>query len=248
MKRKYLLKPDTPDLRDRVFSSCCFQHVAHLPPMVDLRPGCSPVVDQGELGSCTANAIASGLREYWLNQTTTPWPRLSRLFLYYEERKLEGTINEDSGAMIRDGMKVMASMGTCPEAEYLYDITQFRSSPTAQEIHDAQKYKISAYHRITSLTTLKAALAEGLPVVIGINIYESFEGDGPAKTGIIPMPDTAKEQLLGGHAVCAVGYDGAKQWVIVRNSWGTGWGDKGYFYLPYAYIAPKYTSDMWTGK
>jgi len=104
---------------------------------------------------------------------------------------------------------------------------------------------------VTDLTALKTALAEGYPVVLGINVYESFESDQVAKTGIVPLPEDS-EKLLGGHAVLAVGYKDDvvnidQGVVIVRNSWGEGWGDKGYFYLPYSYFT-KYVSDMWTGK
>ncbi|ODA41933.1 C1 family peptidase [Desulfosporosinus sp. BG] len=247
-KRVYKLKPDTEDLRDKVFRSTRFTTKTVLPKSVDLRFGCSPIVDQGELGSCTANAIASGLREYWEKQAGS-LTLLSRLWLYWEERNLEGTVNEDSGAMIRDGMKVLQQMGCAPEVDWPYDITKFTLTPPPQATMDAVPFKISEYHRVLSLTTLKAALAEGYPVVLGISVYESFESEQVAQTGIIPLPKRG-EKLLGGHAVLAVGYiDSGKTtgYVACRNSWGEGWGDKGYFYLPYSYFA-KYVTDMWTGK
>jgi C1A family cysteine protease len=252
-KRVYKLKPDTEDLRDKVFRSTQFKTKTALPKVVDLRSGCSPVVDQGELGSCTANAIASGLREYWgysgnLMGKTTP---LSRLWLYWEERNLEGTVNEDSGAYIRDGLKVLQQIGCAPEADWPYDITKFAQTPPTQSTADASPFKIAGYHRVTDLTTLKTALAEGYPVVLGINVYESFESNQVARTGIIPLPKVG-EKLLGGHAVLGVGYKDDVMYkgrgvVICRNSWGESWGDKGYFYLPYSYFT-KYVTDMWTGK
>ena len=186
--RKYLLKKDTPDLRDHVFYSGVYKSVAHLPNKVDLRDQCSTVVDQGELGSCTANAIASGLREYLFNKNKQPWIELSRLFLYWEERNLEGTVNEDSGAEIRDGMKVLQKIGVCPETDWPYDISTFTNPPIDKMVTDVAIYKVSEYHRIKTLDQLKAALAEGLPVVIGIDIYESFECDEVAETRIVPMP------------------------------------------------------------
>jgi len=246
-KRFYKLKADDCDLRDYTYRASLITHPMELPPLIDLRAQCSPVVNQGELGSCTANAIASGLREYLLLQKKQPWVALSRLFLYYEERLLEGTVDEDSGAMIRDGMKVVQTMGICPETEEPYDITKFTQSPTQQDLADAQKYKISEYHRVNDLTMLKTALAEGQPVVIGINVYSSFESNEVATTGIVPMPNTETEQLLGGHAVLVVGYDETKEWAIVRNSWGIDWGEKGYFYLPYQYWTAGLVTDMWTG-
>jgi C1A family cysteine protease len=249
-KRVYKLKPDAEDLRDKVFRPTQFKTITVLPKVVDLRLGCSQVVDQGELGSCTANAIASGLREYWEKPSGKLTP-LSRLWLYWEERNIEGTVNEDAGAYIRDGMKVLQKLGCAPETDWPYDITKFTKTPPAKATTDASQFKINEYHRVTNLTLLKTALAEGYPAVIGINVYESFESDQVAQTGIVPLPKRG-EQLLGGHAVLAVGYkDDAKikgQGVaICRNSWGESWGDKGYFYLPYSYFA-RYVTDMWTGK
>lgn len=248
MKRVYNLKIDKLDLRDYIYRAKLFSHPRELPSIIDLRSQCSPIVDQGELGSCTANAIASGLREYLLLQGKQPWEALSRLFLYYEERLMEGTVNEDSGAEIRDGMKVLKNIGVCPETEEPYDITQFTNPPTLANILDAKQYKINEYHRISNLTMLKTALAEGIVVVIGIKVYSSFESDEVVKTGIVPIPNIEKEELLGAHAILAVGYDDIKQWVIIRNSWGVNWGDRGYLYLPYQYWTNSLIMDMWTGK
>lgn len=246
MKRVYNLKADHLDLRDYIHCPISITHPKELPNVIDHRSQCSPIVDQGELGSCTANAIASGFREYLLLQAERPWVALSRLFLYYEERLLEGTVNEDSGAEIRDGMKVLKTIGVCPESEDTYDITKFTTPPTVKNISDANQYKISMYQRVSDLTMLKTAVAEGKTVVIGFKVYSSFEGDSVAQTGIVPMPNI-EEELLGGHAVLVVGYDDTKQWAIVRNSWGAEWGDKGYFYLPYQYWTKNLIMDMWTG-
>lgn len=245
MQHKYLLKKDTPDLRDHIFSSSKYRLVEHLPDTVDLRSKCSPIVDQGDLGSCTANAIVSGLKKYLLKNKAV-WIALSRLFLYWEERNIEGTVSADSGASISDGMKVLNTFGVCPETDWPYDPTTFTNAPSNQDVTDATPYKIAEYQRITSIDQLKASLAEGLPVVIGINVYDSFESDAVEQTGIVPMPDTATESLIGGHAVLAVGYDDTKSQLIVRNSWGSSWGDNGYFYLPYDYYNKGYVSDCWT--
>ena len=219
-KRVYKLKPDTEDLRDRVFRSTQFKSKTVLPKSVDLRSGCSRIVDQGSLGSCTANAIASGLREYWEEQAGNLTP-LSR---YWQERNIEGSVNEDSRAEIRDGMKVLQQIGCAPEADWPYDITKFTQTPPTKDTTDAAPFKVTEYHRVTDLTALKTALAEGYPVVLGINVYESFESDQVAKTGIVPLPEDS-EKLLGGHAVLAVGYKNNVEnidqgVVIVRNSWG----------------------------
>jgi len=246
--RSYLLQPDTHDNRDYNFTTCSVSCGEQLPVQVDLRPDCSPVVKQGILGSCTANAIVSGLREYLLLKDKQPLTRLSRLFLYYEERALEGTTNRDSGASIRSGMKVLSTIGVCPEANKPYNVTSFKQPPTGEQIKEAAKFKVQEYHRVTSLYNLKVALAEGLPVVMGLKIFASFEGDKVAKMGIVSVPDLNNEACLGGHAVCVVGYDDSRSWCIVRNSWGTDWGDGGYFYLPYQMVTPQYIVDMWTSK
>jgi len=247
-KRKYLLKKDPQDLRDKVYPT---EHkdTSTLPTAVDLRPKFSPIVDQGQLGSCTANAIASGLREYLELQAGRSLIRLSRLFLYWHEREMEGTVNEDSGAFIRDGMKVLQTIGCAPEADYPYDIAKFMQSPSIQAEADAGSYKISEYHRILNFEAMQSALAAGNPVVLGISVYSSFESEAVARTGKVPLPKQG-EQLLGGHAVLAVGYKkiGCTLYAIVRNSWGTGWGDQGYFYLPKKFFDKGYVSDMWTGR
>lgn len=248
MKRVYKLKPDQYDNRDHIYKSNSVPHLKELSNVVDLRSQCSPVVDQGELGSCTANAIVSGLREYLLLQAKQPWLALSRLFLYYEERLLEGTIDEDNGAKIRDGMKVLKNIGVCSEAADPYVISNFTNPPTAQNISEASQYKIASYQRVVDLTMLKTALAEGLPVVIGINVYSSFESDVVSQTGIVPIPDIKNEDFLGAHAILVVGYDDTNQWAIVRNSWGINWGDQGYCYLPYEYWTENLVTDMWTGR
>lgn len=246
-QRMYNLKKDKRDLRDKVYRS---QHAdaSTLPVTVDLRGQMSPIVDQGQLGSCTANAIASGLREYLLLKSGQSLTRLSRLFLYWHERSIEGTINEDSGAYIRDGMKVLQTLGVSPETDYPYDVTKFTNQPTAQAEADAGAFKITEYHRVTDFLSMQAALAEGNPVVIGFTVYESFESAAVAKTGKAPLPKRG-EKVLGGHAVLVVGYKkiGRTLYAIVRNSWGTSWGDQGYFYLPQTFFK-KYVSDIWTGR
>lgn len=250
VQRSYKLKPDKQDIRDKIYYASTIKQPSQVPASVDLRKYLSPIVDQGELGSCTANAIASGLGEYLQNISRKYFTPLSRLNLYWWERFLEGTVNEDSGATIRDGMKIFNQLGIAPETDYPYNIATFTNEPSPKSILDATTFKISNYHRVLNLNYLKISLAEGLPVVTGILIYESFESNVVAKTGIVPMPNPKSEQLLGGHAVLAVGYNDSKQQVIMRNSWGKTWGDKGYFYLPYTYFTNPngYVVDMWTGK
>lgn len=245
-KRKYLLKQDNHDPRDFVFKVS--RLTENLPTKADLRDKMPPVVDQGELGSCTANAIVSGLREYLLMQEDGYDTHLSRLFLYWHERYFENTVNEDSGAFIRDGMRVLAEIGVAPESYFPYDVSKFTQTPSPDAEKAAASFKIDEYHRVLSITDMKHALVDGLPVVAGITVYDSFESSEVARTGVVPMPNKATENKLGGHAILIVGYDDEKQWVICRNSWGEGWGDRGYFYLPYTFVNDyQCMQDMWTG-
>jgi C1A family cysteine protease len=173
---------------------------------------------------------------------------MSRLFIYYNERVIEHTVNEDSGAMIRDGIKTLAKQGVCPESMWPYNISKFKNKPAPKCYAEGLKHQILAYYRINTLQELKTSIAAGFPVTFGFSVYESFMTDRVAKTGIVYMPKWY-EQLMGGHAVLAVGYDDNmkiqknKGAVIVRNSWGTSWGDKGYFYMPYPYINDRNLSD-----
>jgi len=253
MKRKYGYIPSPQHLTYEQFSATKYKLEADLPDRIDLRPWCSPVLDQGEQGSCTAQAIV-GLREFLEIQSGQPLTSLSRAFLYYEERLKEGTTDEDSGAMPVDGMAVLKTIGVCPEAEMPYSDQDYSTAPTDKTIQDAGPYRISSYKAVNSTALFKAALAEGHPVVIGIQIYDSFESDAAAKTGTIPIPNKDAEQHLGGHCMLAVGYDlgmtaGAHiGYVIVKNSWGRDWGDKGYCYIPLAYfMQPGLVSDYWIG-
>jgi C1A family cysteine protease len=173
----------------------------------------------------------------------------SRLFIYYNERVIEGTVDEDAGAMIRDGMKSVAKQGAPHEPLWPYVIGKFRTKPSRPAYQDATKHQAVLYQRLVQhITQFQACLAGGYPFVFGFSVYESFESDAVARSGRVPMPK-ASERLLGGHAVVAVGYDDAKRQFIVRNSWGGGWGMHGYFTMPYDYLFDSNLSDdFWTVK
>jgi C1A family cysteine protease len=205
------------------------------------------VYDQGQLGSCTGNAIAAAVQFGRRKLGQTPDFVPSRLFIYYNERVMEGTVGTDSGAMIRDGIKSVAKLGVCPEVPgWPYDITKFIRKPPAKVCKHAQAHRAVSYSRlINTASQLKGCLASGYPFVFGFGVYESFETPDVAKTGVVPMPAPTERQL-GGHAVMAVGYDEPAQHFIVRNSWGPGWGMKGYFTMPYAYLTDSnYSDDFW---
>lgn len=250
--------PDLPDARDQLYSAPAIA-LAALPATVDLRDQFPAVYDQGRIGSCTANAIAAAfefdLRKQQLNEFMP-----SRLFIYYNERAMEGHTSYDSGAQIRDGIKVMANLGVCPETEWPYDDTPAEydggpfppgsrdaEQPPKQCYADALNSRVTTYRRVTPSTDqMRGCLAAGYPFVFGFSVYASFESQEVAKTGVVPMPQPG-EQLLGGHAVVAVGYNDAAQTFTVRNSWGANWGQSGYFTMPYPYLATRgMASDFWT--
>jgi C1A family cysteine protease len=237
--------PDLPDARDYMYSAPQAA-LAELPAKVDLRPKCPPVYDQGQLGSCTANAIGAAHAFAQLRQFRRNFMP-SRLFIYFNERVMERTVDTDSGAMIRDGMKSVSKVGVCPETLWPYDIAKFRDKPSDKCYTEAEKNQAIVYRRaLQNLHQLQGSLASGTPVVFGFSVYETFEGTEVARTGVMPMPKR-REQLLGGHAVLAVGYDDRSERFIVRNSWGPKWGQRGYFTMPYAYVTnPQLAQDFWT--
>jgi C1A family cysteine protease len=236
--------PDRPDFRDKLYVTIAAPPKV-LPPKVDLSAECSPVENQGQLGSCTANALVGNL-EFLEKKAGHPVADLSRLFIYYNERAIEGTVNEDAGAMIRDGVKSLVKLGVCTEESWPYDISQFTKKPGAPCYKQASKHKATSYHRIIGLQQMKQCLAEGYPFVFGFSVYESFESPAVAKTGKLNLPKPGEKQL-GGHAVCVVGYDDSAKRVLVRNSWGADWGLNGYFTMPYDYISDNnLADDFWT--
>jgi len=243
---RYGWLPDLPDHRDHLYAAPP-EMLAAPPAKVDLRANCPPVYDQGQLGSCTANAIAAAIQFDQMKQKRAQIFTPSRLFIYYNERAVEHTIDSDSGAQIRDGIKSVGKQGDCPETEWPYVIAKFKTKPPRKCYADALKYKAVLYQRLTPiLSQLKGCLASGYPFVFGFTVYESFEGAQVAKTGHASLPK-AGEPALGGHAVLGVSYADSKQWFVVRNSWGNKWGMKGYFTLPYAYVTDSnLADDFWT--
>jgi C1A family cysteine protease len=246
--KKYGWKPSLPDQRDRKFGMKFMMMATPLPPSVDLSGGMPAVYNQGSLGSCTANAGA-GLGEFLmkkLNKKDVYTP--SRLAIYYWTRIREGTVNEDSGASLRNTMMVLSGIGCPHESLWPYKISRFRVKPTKPVITDANKHKVGEYVRLnnTNLNELKQCLAMGFPFMFGFAVYDSFESATVAKTGIMPMPKPS-ESLRGGHAVLCLGYSDEEQMFTVRNSWGSNWGKSGNFKMPYAYMTNgELSQDFWS--
>jgi C1A family cysteine protease len=211
-----------------------------LPRSIDLRSKCPSIYDQGDIGSCTAMAFCSLVGS--LKPTFDP----SRLFLYYMVRSIDHTTETDSGATLSDGIEALRNYGVCAEKLWPYDTKKFTVKPPSICYIDASANKALKVKNIyCTLNGIKTALANGYLCVVGIQIYASFESMSTTLTGIVSMP-RPREAYLGGHAVVIVGYNDLKKCWIMRNSWGSTWGDKGYFYLPYNYLLhPKLASDVW---
>jgi C1A family cysteine protease len=216
-----------------------------LPAFVDLRPHLTPIEDQGDVGSCTANALAGAL-EYLEKRTNGHDGRVSRLFIYWNERDFEGNTSEDHGAALSDGIKALKEEGACTERTWRYDKQLVFEKPHDDAYDEAADHTIDEAHRVKiDLHHMRHCLAEGYPFVFGLQIFDAFQTDGAH--GIIRTPDPDAHQHCGGHAMLCVGYSDDDQVFLVRNSWGPDWGDNGYCYVPYDYLTnPDYCHDAWT--
>lgn len=214
--------------------------VEALPPSYSLNSHRNFTYDQGNIGSCTANAFCAGYRIMHNIANRDPSFEPSRLYFYYHERLAEGDVAEDVGADVLDGEHFTQVKGVCSEADCPYVEANFAVPPSHTADVNALLHKITSYRLIhidsNLLTNLKLAIHNNQPVLIAISIYDSFETDVVAQTGIVPVPNKTTESLLGGHELCLIGYDDTKKMFTVLNSWGS-WGDNGVCYIPYAYLA-----------
>ena len=246
--KKYALKRSPPDHRDFVHVPA-LSHTKALPPAVDLRNQMPPVLDQSTLGSCALNATSNCLRHLLRTEHNVEF-QPSRLYMYWNTRvNIEhGPADEDTGVCIRDVCKAVRAYHVCDEVVWPYDISKFCVAPPLQAYESANLHTTLRYAYVPqNVDSMRRTIASGLPVIIGLQLYDSFESAEVAATGVVPMPDLANEQCLGGHAVLAVGYDDSKEVFIVMNSWGTSWGQQGYFEIPYAYVLdPELASNFWT--
>lgn len=248
MKRTYGWKRDIPDPRDRLHTAAVMSD-ANLPEqfsMVDKMPAC---YDQKSLGSCSGQAVI-GLAHYREltdgNKARTIRPSI--LFEYYNTRLIEGSVAFDSGATIRNAVKALVRYGMCRDQLWPYVISKFDKKPPAAAYSEATKYRSLSYFRVPqTLNSLKSQLFSNNPIVFGMAVFESFESNEVARTGIVPVPDLDKESRLGGHAMLLVGWNDAVSRFIVRNSWGTQWGKNGYCEIPYSLLLERNMSaDLWT--
>lgn len=235
------LSPDSPDDRDYDFRSARTGENIPLPPKADLSGSFSPVEDQEQLGSCTAQAIA-GVLEYEQIRRTGTFTDLSRLFIYFNEREYECKVKSDSGAHLRTGMKVLKKFGACIEVLWPYNIFLFSRRPDETAYRDGiNRVKVRSYMRAKGITGVREAIAEGFPVIAGIRCPLTMGQVG--ESGIVPDPFGP---YFGGHAIVLVGYDDDRELVKFRNSWSSAWGEAGYGYLPYRFINdPERTFDLW---
>lgn len=238
----YGWRPDLPN-RTKTAKKFSLFHafMVNLPSSVDLRtsPSRPAIYDQSQLGSCVGNGTAR-ICQFIQPELGIP----SRLWIYFNARDIEGDTDEDAGAQIHDGVQGVVQKGIIPETEWPYDINTFATQPTEKMYADGAKDIVTDYFSLSTNGDIKQCLADGFPVVFGMSVYDSFESDSTAKTGIVTMPSPS-EQQIGGHCMVIVGYDDKNHWWIVDNSWGEGWGDKGSCYIPYAYI-DQFASDFWT--
>lgn len=262
--------PDRPDFRDftpkheqvaPILEATSVQNVEPLPIKIDLEEWFSPIEDQGQLGSCTANATV-GLLEYFERKAMGRHVEASRLFVYKTTRNLL-RMTGDTGAFLRSAMGALALFGAPPEEYWPYDVTKYEDEPPAFCYAFAQNFQAIKYVRLdppatapdVALKEVKSFLASGLPSMFGFTVYSSIaEADGDGK---IPLPSSG-ERVEGGHAIVAAGYDDAvtitnnksglttKGAIKIRNSWGPGWGDHGYGWLPYDYVTAGIAEDWWT--
>jgi C1A family cysteine protease len=263
-------RPDLPDLRDLTADAKDVKSLLKetsvpklggpkkLPASADLRPWCSPVENQGQIGSCTAHA-GVGMVEYQERRALGKHIDASRLFLYKTTRELAG-FKGDSGAFLRNTMGAMRIFGVPPESYWTYDAARYDEEPPAFCYAFAQNFQSIVYYRLDPpntdrkalLASIKAHLASGLPSMFGFTVYQSIWG---ANDGKVPFP-SAQDKVAGGHAIMAVGYDdglkignkhgeSTRGALLFRNSWGNGWGEKGYGWLPYEYVLKGLALDWW---
>jgi C1A family cysteine protease len=238
-------RPDYPDYRD--FPLRAVMPAAVEVPMVKnlITP---PVLDQGDLGSCVFHALATHMEAVMVaNRESSEWWYLSPLFGYYNYREAHGSIDVDQGAHPRLALKQAASDGICRESLWPYRISSWRLKPPAEAYTEARNHRVHSYFRLQQdISEMLACIASGYGFICGVSVYESFLSDYTERTGKVVLPQRG-EAWLGGHAVYICGHDKHARHFLGQNSWGTGWGNKGRFTIPFDYLADAgLAGDFWT--
>ena len=244
--RKFCLQRSPYDERDFAME---VPHVrGPLPAKYSLRDEMPPVFDQGVLGSCASNAGSIAV-QYLLRKAQLPEMRPSRLFIYYNTRVKVACwpVDEDTGACMRDLCKSISKYHACDETKWPYEINKFDMAPSKSAYMAAKFPCAITYCAVRqNLDDMKRVLLSNRPILAGLMIFESFDTERVARSGVIPMPDTIHEQSLGGHAVLIVGYDDSNEVFIGQNSWGPEWGAQGFFFIPYEYVLDRDIAfDFW---
>lgn len=239
MKRKYNLKKP-------LIKKYAMPEAGVLPESVDLESQFPPVFDQGQESSCTGNGWAGIWSFFELKAlkekaaapeefSTSTFISASRQFIYYCERARDGDVNEDAGSQIATGAWVLSNVGCCDETIWPYSENNWQTRPSPAAYLEATNHKIPNAFSLNSIADIKSCLADGFPIVLGIEVFSGLESDEAATTGMVPMPSPSEESV-GGHCIVIVGYDESTKKFKLRNSWGTDWGKNGYFFLDYQYI------------
>lgn len=218
----------------------------NLPSEFSLQNEMPPVWDQGDKNCCTAEAATAAYQHRMKLENLPPFDA-SKLFLYYNERLLEGDPDKDDGATVRDSMVALQQYGNVPEDLFPFDDADVFTKPSPSDYATAAKRKVVSFKAVDqNETAIKTAIFSHNPICFGILVYDSFETDSVAQTGMVPMPNKQFDRELGGHAVVIVGWNDSLRCFIVRNSWGENWGRDGYFFLPYDYVLdPTLSSEFW---
>lgn len=236
-------RPEKQDSDDKKYSASRDRREP-LPSKIDLRPYLTPVENQGDTNSCTANAMA-GAYEYLANRLLNRSDDVSRLFIYYNARELDGDVAIDEGTYLKSCIKVLRKHGACSEATWAFNPAQILEQPSTEAYEEAANFVIEDAYRVkVDMYEMQSCLADGYPFAFGLQLFSSFQAAG--SNGLVPMPDPDNEKHDGGHAMLCVGYSDADQVFIVRNSWGEEWGEQGYCYIPYDYMTkPHLNGDCW---
>lgn len=229
--------PDRPDHRDvwALDKGEDLESWAYLPKVTRIE-------DQGQLGSCVANAVTSAVECLYAMRGEPV--ELSRLALYYHARMFDGWEDRDSGTYVRQAIKAAAMYGVPTETSWPYRVAAYRADPSSCD-KEARRRRVTSYHRVEGINGLRRTICDGFPVVFGFSVPESMQDhSGARETGVVPYPRD-NERIIGGHSVMATGYDDTTEMVQFVNSWGESWGQGGYGWIPYDYFDTGLATDLW---